>query len=92
LKISRSNNSYYKNISSETENIKTKIKSSKNQDTDKLISKDYKIRQRSVEKLKEIDKMERKAKINRLKKEIQSGEYKVNPEELAEIIVDIAMS
>jgi len=63
----------------------------KNQNIEVEISKDSDIRQKSVEKLKEIDKMERQAKINRLKEEIKSGEYKVDPEELAEIIVDIAM-
>jgi len=64
----------------------------KNQDTDISISKDQEIRQRSVDKIKEIDKLERQAKIDRLKKEIKSGEYNINPEEIARIIVDIAMS
>lgn len=55
---------------------------------DTRISKDSEIRQKSVEKLKEIDKIERQEKIDKLKAQIKSGEYKIDPEELAEIIVD----
>lgn len=55
------------------------------------ISKDHKIKEKSVEKLKELDKLEKKYKIERLKKQVQAGEYKVDPEELAKIIVDIVL-
>lgn len=92
MKISRSNNSYYNNINNGKENHKSKIKSLKNQDTDISISKDQEITQRSVDKIKEIDKLERQAKIDRLKREIKAGEYNINPEELARIIVDIVIS
>lgn len=55
------------------------------------LSKDHETRKKAVDKLKRIDELERQAKIDRLKKEIKAGEYKVDPEELAKIIVDIDM-
>ena len=92
MKISKLNNNYYKIINNTKEDFKSKNKSLKKQNIDTSISKDYQIRQKSIDKIKEIDKLERQAKIDRLKKEIKSGEYNINPEEIARIIVDIAMS
>jgi len=55
------------------------------------LSKDYEIRKNAVDKLRKIDELEKQAKIDRLKKEIKAGEYNIDPKELAEIIIDIAM-
>jgi len=91
LRIFGPDNNNYININEKKNKLVSQSMKPKNQNIEVEISKDSDIRQKSVEKLKEIDKMERQAKINRLKEEIKSGEYKVDPEELAEIIVDIAM-
>lgn len=91
MRIFGPDNNNYININEKKNKLVSQSMKPKNQNIEVEISKDSDIRQKSVEKLKEIDKMERQAKINRLKEEIKSGEYKVDPEELAEIIVDIAM-
>lgn len=88
MKITGSKKASYESIENNRKNKISKNKKNENKNLESIISTDYELVQKSTKKLKELDKIERKTKVENLKLDIKNGKYKINQEEITKIIID----